>query len=88
MVGVWDGDCWDLSQQCQTSSQHNPNRGCSIKLPSTAIKTALKVALYDLFDSPLAPLNGKFNEKVNHYNKKKERKIFDGTKRKISFGNH
>ena len=60
----------------------------SIKLPSTAIKRALKVALYDLFDSPLAPLNGKFNEKVNHYNKKKERKNFDGTKRKISFGNH
>ena len=33
LVGVWDGDCWDLSQQCQTSSQHNPNRRCSIKLP-------------------------------------------------------
>ena len=27
MVGVWD-----LSQQFQTSSQHNPNRRCSIKL--------------------------------------------------------
>ena len=35
---------------------------------STAIKTALKVALYDFFDSPLAPLNGQFMEKVNHYN--------------------
>ena len=34
MVGVWDGDSWDLSQQFQTSSQHNPNRRCSIKLPS------------------------------------------------------
>ena len=33
LVGVWDGDCWDLSQQFQTSSQHNPNRRCSIKLP-------------------------------------------------------
>ena len=30
---------------------------------STAIKTALKVALYDCFDGPLAPLNGQFMEK-------------------------
>ena len=29
---------------------------------------ALKVALYDFFDGPLAPLNGQFLEKVNHYN--------------------
>ena len=34
---------------------------------STAIKTALKVALYDFFDGPLAHLNGQFMEKVNHY---------------------
>ena len=33
LVGVWDGDSWDLSQQFQTSSRHNPNRRCSIKLP-------------------------------------------------------
>ena len=31
---------------------------------STAIKTALKVALYDFFDGPLSPLNGQFMEKV------------------------
>ena len=31
---------------------------------STAIKTALKVALYDCFDGPLAPLNGQFMEKI------------------------
>ena len=36
---------------------------------STAIKTALKVALYDFFDGPLAPSNGQFIEKVNHYNR-------------------
>ena len=35
----------------------------------TDIKTALKVALYDFFDGPLAPLNGQFMEKVNHYNR-------------------
>ena len=40
---------------------------------STAIKTALKVALYDFFDGPLAPLNGQFMEKVNHYNKTKHK---------------
>ena len=39
---------------------------------STAIKTALKVALYDFFDGPLAPLNGQFMEKVNHYNRTKQ----------------
>ena len=37
LVGVWDGDSWDLSQQFQTSSQHNPNRRCSIKLPNFAL---------------------------------------------------
>ena len=36
---------------------------------STAIKTALKVALYDFFDGPLAPSNGQFMEKVNHYSR-------------------
>ena len=33
---------------------------------STDIKTALKVPLYDCFDSPLAPLNGQFLAKVDH----------------------
>ena len=32
----------------------------------TATKTALKVALYEFFDGPLAPLNVQFIEKVNH----------------------
>ena len=36
---------------------------------STANKTALKVALYDFFDGPLAPLNDQLMEKVNHYNR-------------------
>ena len=40
---------------------------------STAIKTALKVAIYDFFDGPLAPLNGQFMEKVNHYNRTKHK---------------
>ena len=35
---------------------------------STGIKTALKVALYDFFDGPPAPLNSQLMEKVNHYN--------------------
>ena len=35
----------------------------------------LKVALYDFFDGPLAPLNGQFMEKVNHYNRTKQKKI-------------
>ena len=35
---------------------------------STTIKTALKVALYDFFDGPPAPLNSQLMEKVNHYN--------------------
>ena len=34
----------------------------------TAIKTALKVALYDFFDGRRAPLNGQLMERVNHYN--------------------
>ena len=38
----------------------------------TAIKTALKVALYDFFDGALAPLNGQFMEKVNYYNRTKQ----------------
>ena len=40
---------------------------------ATAIKTALKVALYDFFDGSLAPLNGQFMEKVNHYNRTKHK---------------
>ena len=40
---------------------------------STAIKTALKVALNDFFDGPLAPLNSQFMEKVNHYNRTKHK---------------
>ena len=39
---------------------------------STAIKTALKVALYDCFDGPLPPLNGRFMAKVDHYNRTKQ----------------
>ena len=35
---------------------------------STAIKTALKVALYDFLDGPPAPLNSQLMEKVYHYN--------------------
>ena len=45
---------------------------------STAIKTALKVALYDFFDGPLAPLNGQFMEKVNHYNRTKHKDVLMG----------
>ena len=45
---------------------------------STAIKTALKVALYDFFDGPLAPLNGQFMEKVNHYNRTKHKEFLMG----------
>ena len=45
---------------------------CSILGISTAIKTALKVALYVFFDGPLASLNGKFMEKVNHYDRTKQ----------------
>ena len=45
---------------------------------STAIKTALKVALYDFFDGPLAPLNGQFMEKVNHYNRTKHKDCLMG----------
>ena len=40
---------------------------------STAIKTALKVALYDFFKGPLAPLNGQVMEKANHYNRTKHK---------------
>ena len=45
---------------------------------STAIKTALKVALYEFFDGPLAPLNGQFMEKVNHYNRTKHKDFLMG----------
>ena len=40
---------------------------------STAIKTALKVALYDCSDGPLAPLNCQFMAKVDHYNRTKQK---------------
>ena len=45
---------------------------CSVLALSTAIKTALKVALYDCFDGPLAPFNHQFMEKVNDYNRTKQ----------------
>ena len=51
---------------------------------STAIKTALKVALYDFFDGPLAPLNGQFMEKVNQYNRTKHRYFLMGPS--VKFG--
>ena len=35
---------------------------------STAIKTALKVAIYDILDGPPAPSNSQLMEKVNHHN--------------------
>ena len=41
-------------------------------LHSTAIKTALKVALYDFLDGPPAPLNSQLMEKVYHYNRTKQ----------------
>ena len=52
---------------------------------STAIKTALKVALYDFFDGPLAPLNGQFMEKVNHYNRTKHKGFSLGPRVKFVF---
>ena len=39
---------------------------------------ALKVALYDFFDGSLAPLNGQFMEKVNHYNRTKHKEFLMG----------
>ena len=45
---------------------------------STAIKTTLKGALYDFFDGPLAPLNGQFMEKANHYNRTKHKDLLMG----------
>ena len=50
---------------------------------STAIKTALEVALYDFFDGPLAHLNGQFMEKVNHYNRTKNKDFLMGTSVKL-----
>ena len=47
-------------------------------------KTALKVALYDFFDDPIAPLNGQLMVKVNHYNWAKQKK-FSRTQCKIQF---
>ena len=45
---------------------------------STAIKTALEVALYDFFDGPLAHFNGQFMEKVNHHNRTKNKDFLMG----------
>ena len=45
---------------------------CSVLGISTAIKIALKGALYDCFDGPLAPLNGQFMARVDHYNRTKQ----------------
>ena len=45
--------------------------------------TALKVALYDFFDGPLAPLNGQFMEKVNHYNSTKQKDFLIGPSAKF-----
>ena len=39
---------------------------------SIAIKTALKVALYDCLDYPLAPLTKGQKAKVDHYSKTKQ----------------
>ena len=50
---------------------------------SRAIKTALKVALYDFFDGPLAPLNGQFMEKVNHHNSTKQKDFLMGPSAKF-----
>ena len=52
---------------------------------STAIKTALKVALYDFVDGPLAPLNGQFMEKVNHYNRTNNKDFLMGPSVKFVF---
>ena len=49
----------------------------------TAIKTASKVALYDFFDGPLAHLNGQFMEKVNHYNRTKNKDFLMGPSVKL-----
>ena len=45
---------------------------------SNVIKTARKVVLYDFFDGPLALLNGQFMEKVNHYNRTKQKDFLMG----------
>ena len=44
-------------------SKHVLHWVCSVLGISTAIKIALKGALYDCFDGPLAPLNSQFMEK-------------------------
>ena len=47
--------------------------------------TALKVALYDFFHGPVAPLNGQFKEKVNHYNRTKHKDFLIGPSVKFVF---
>ena len=46
---------------------------------STAIKTALKVALYDFFKGPFAPVNGQFMEKASHNNRTKHKDFSMGS---------
>ena len=60
---------------------------CSVLGVFTAIKTTLKVALYDFFDGPTAPMNGQLMEKVNHYNSTKQIDFSMGSSVYISFGN-
>ena len=50
---------------------------------STAIKTALKIAFYDFYDGPLAPLNGQFMEKVNHYDRANNKDFLMGPSEKF-----
>ena len=46
---------------------------------STAIKTALKVALYDFFKGPFAPVNSQFMEKASHNNRTKHKDLSMGS---------
>ena len=48
------------------------------------ISTALNMALHDFFEGPLAPLNGQFMEKVNHYNRTKQIDFSMGPSVKLS----
>ena len=51
---------------------------------STAIRIALKVALYGCFDGPPTPLNCQFMAKVDHYNRTKQ--IFSLIGPSVKFG--
>ena len=48
--------------------KHVLHLGWSPFVKYRAIKTVLKVALYDFYDGVPAPLNSQLMEKVNHYN--------------------